>query len=498
MSRKKLSPHSSGTAPERGAHTAARRRRYLTPLLSGAGSLALIGVGAHTLVLLSNAAHAPVPDLSTTSLFSNNVVSPPIPIPNTPVTPEGSYPGAMAGAPSAPAVPMPGAAPQAAGPQLAGPPAPGSMANGMIVPRIGVPTGPMPPIASGGLGGLPGRIGPMGPVSGPLNTDVSGIGPVRGPYYGGKPLPSIAGGVAMAPPASPVPGSATTAPAPTVAPAVTNDNSELPTERTVALSRLANPLPQARTAAATPAKVDASAEKPLGISLSVGKSAAVGDAVPVRMSANVDCYAAIFRLDASGNATTLFRWSSPSRSFACLLRPTAAGQEQLVAVASVHPLNGADVAAALRGAGAGFAVAPASSLGGGAKGWQRHEWSVATAGLSVAAPAKVAAVKPSAPKVQEKSEPSAPKTAVRKPAPSQDGSTLPTALPEKSDMRPVVEKPVEKPEAPPAKEEMKPVQPAAAPSPKNEMKPLASPAEKPADAKPAGSGDSKEESQPGQ
>lgn len=287
---------------------------------------------------------------------------------------------------------------------------------------------------------MAGHIGPTGPILGPLNTNVSLDGPVLGPQWNGKPLPVATGPllfqkgmrVANAAPALPARHS--------------DISSELPDERKVALSRLVNPQQvQARPAEQTQ-RAEASAEKPLSIHLSVNapeSGPAAGEVVAVRMSASADCYAALIRVDTSGQASVVFRSPGPSRSFACAVRGgPGAGAEYLVAVASVHPLNGNDAVAALR-SGGGFAtvrtaeggpepgaawsqaVAQAGSLSGPAAKWQRFEWAVATGAFAVRSPKQVASARRSLDKASV-AKPNTVKPAPKAPGNS-EGSALPTA-----------------------------------------------------------------------
>jgi len=367
-----------------------------------------------------------------------------------------------------------------------GPPAPGSNLMGPPAPAQSPQpirqhvAGSRSASAAPRRGGLPGRIGPAGPIQGPLNTTLNVIGPVQGPSWEGKPLPGVD---QVAPPGS-VAAKGNT---PKASARMAANSSEIPDARTLALSRLANPVPQVRTVEAAPA-AQVAADRPLGLRLSAGRpgrTAQVGEMVPVHVSATAPCYAAVIRVDASGNASTVWQSSSPSRSFSLALRagPTA-GHEYLLAVASIHPLNGREVAGALRASGAGFttvgdggtapgtawslAVGQAGGIGGGGKGgWQRFEWDVATRAFAVAAPPAVAKVAPKAvaksPALPKKTAAATgPKLAPGKPATGTaptEGSQLPAGVPQppkdpggepKPEVKPAAPNPEPMPEAKPA------------------------------------------------
>jgi hypothetical protein len=87
-------------------------------------------------------------------------------------------------------------------------------------------------------GGSAGRIGPTGPLPGKLNTKLAAGGPILGPIWDRNPLPMVLPG-----PTTGRPGRAPAMPAVLDSPLA----SELPSARTIALSRLANPAPQTRT-----------------------------------------------------------------------------------------------------------------------------------------------------------------------------------------------------------------------------------------------------------
>jgi len=301
-----------------------------------------------------------------------------------------------------------------------------------------------------------GSIGFIGPVAGPLNTALPDEGALMGPVWERKALPNIMAGPLLLnrPQASGAKGT------PESTPSGSDISSELPDERTVALSRLANPEMQVRTTA--PAKADeVSAEKPLALHVALkGSSYRTGEAVAARVTANAACYAALIRVDAAGKATTVFQTTRPSKDFTCLLKAgPGAGPEYLLAVASVQPLTAADMAAALRGGGGGFTavkssveggVAPAAawtqaialvdSLDGGQRKLARFEWSADTVTFvtqptlvaerpKAHAPEAKPAAEPKAEPAAEKGEGSAlPKPAAPdpKPAPApSDDSVLP-------------------------------------------------------------------------
>jgi hypothetical protein len=342
-------------------------------------------------------------------------------------------------------------------PGLIGPPAPAA-------PTVAGPGGLKGPSTMIASGRLPGVIGFLGPINGPLNTDLSGIGPVRGPMYRGAPLPGIGslGPIFDAPAAdSTRPG----APEASGPPAPGGDvGSELPDPQKLAMARLANPsqTPIRIVPRSQPETGVVSAEKPLGVSLIVRRPAKgyePGASVPFRIAATADAHLILIGVDGEGRASVVFRSPGPARSVSSQMRAQGpSGPQYLLAFASVNPLTGADVAAALRAHGVGFispmvtvanqeaqpgaawsaATGLASGLGGGSKGWPRYEWALSAVSFATVAPPKVAA-KPSPDKP-------APDKVPEKPAPG-EGSALPTAPPagEKSVM------PTVKPEAAPAK-----------------------------------------------
>lgn len=309
---------------------------------------------------------------------------------------------------------------------------------------------------------LRGGLGPIGPISGPLTAHLTDDGVVWGPQWVRGALPAPGRGAP-----------ARSAELETGEEPRSDGSSEIPDARKITLSRLANPAPEVRTV--EPRKNSAvSPESPLWLRMSVGvpaKGYRAGETVAVRLSAPADCYAAVFRVDAAGKPSTVFRAPAPSRRFAFVMTAgPVAGPEYLVAVASAHPLDGPDAAAALRASGVRFAsvttaaesptgpseawslaVEHAAALGGSARKWQRFEWAVAAAQFGTRAPVTVAARRASPDK------PAAAKPTVKTTGP--DESILPTGAATTPDTKP------------PAA-----VQPASSPDPK------------PADPKPAESG----------
>lgn len=250
---------------------------------------------------------------------------------------------------------------------------------------------------------LPGGLGPLGPITGPLNTELGEADAVVGPTWDRKPLPGLAGAQTGAVvPAAPGSGDEL--------------SSEIPDQRLVELSRLANP-PAESGKPVTRAPGKATAENPLTLKLDLGRAAAgcrAGEAVTVRLSANLDCYLAVIRVDATGTPA-MFRSPAPSRSFACVLRAgPELGSEYLLAVGSVQPLSGSSLAAALRESGITFAapqpasegglspgnawtavVNYAAALPGTSKAWARHDWAAAIAGFGTLRGDRVAESRPS-------------------------------------------------------------------------------------------------------
>jgi hypothetical protein len=300
---------------------------------------------------------------------------------------------------------------------------------------------------------LAGRIGPMGRISGPLSTDVP-LGIVTGPEWTRAPLPGVHSRLVKVPVPAPV--------TPAV-PRRPNASSELPDERTLALSRLANPALQVRTGPQA-AKPEVSVDKPMGVRLSLNRPAAgyeAGSTVAVRVSASAPCYAVLIRVDANGRATTVLRSSRLARGFTVALKAgPSAGPEYLVALASAVPIGGAEAAAILRASGQGFAAVPAvdggaspgnawstavghvSGLGGSGRQPQRFEWAVDTASFGTRAPKTAVAQRPE-PKSAAPREAARPKEQPAAKAPGEE-SALPTS------------KPVEPAKEPPAEPGAKP------------------------------------------
>jgi hypothetical protein len=264
----------------------------------------------------------------------------------------------------------------------------------------------------GSLGAGP--IGYMGPIAGPLNTSLSG-GYVRGPIWNGEPLPQVGS------PGLLIEAEAGALPAAEAGPEA---SSELPDAGKLALARLANPTeaapasPAAHPGAGGPAAAPApevSPEKPLTLRMAFQrpvKGYEPGASVTVKLTAAADAYVLVLGVDGTGRAVTLGKSAGPVRSFGIAFRAQAEpGPQYLVALASVHPLTGPDVAAALRGNGPAWlspvvtvareAASPANAwaaaaghaqlLGGAARGWQRHEWTLAAGSFAVRAPAPPAA-----------------------------------------------------------------------------------------------------------
>ncbi|MFN3649354.1 MAG: hypothetical protein ACK47B_07205 [Armatimonadota bacterium] len=296
---------------------------------------------------------------------------------------------------------------------------------------------------------------PNGPAAAPAQVATFG-GPVRGPLWSGTPLPWLPSGRA---PAIPAPGTAIPVeaprpaeePQPTAAAAKPESpatSSELPDPKKLALSRLARPELETLKLEKQAGKV--SAAEPLRVELSLaeaGKTVGPGDSLTVRLAATAACYLALIRVDASGKAATAFRAPLPSQRLSLTLKAGAeTGAEYLLAVASVKPLSGAQVSAALKASGNSFptvqlasansgaawnaALAHAGALSGPAARWERFEWAVDTAAVAVRAPEKTVAVKPA----PEKPAPEKPASAAEKPSPGKPAeSVLPEEkLPEKA------------------------------------------------------------------
>ncbi len=251
-----------------------------------------------------------------------------------------------------------------------------------------------------------GGIGSLGAPGGPLSAQLGDSGEVVGPQWWRAPLPAVVPGK---------PGAV--APVPMMP---TSLQSELPDARTVELSRLANPVPQAQARLVVAVRGAApAADRPVAVSLQVVRPVrglTAGQPVTVRVQASTDCYLALIRVDATGRGSVVLRTPALSRSFSCSLRANAqAGNEYLLAVACAQPLSSGDVGAVVRAGSTGFgapggastglepgrawreAVGAAASLGGGAQAWQRFEWSIATASYATqpaAVPIQLAANPP--------------------------------------------------------------------------------------------------------
>jgi hypothetical protein len=412
-------------------------------LLSALGSAALLAIGGHTLALLAHS----------TMTHAESRVASASPATGTPAASPLEAPALS----ELPAAPLAGKAPS----RLVGPPAPAARP---------APVGP--PAPAGRRATPPGRIGPAGPVSGPLSTNLPLAEGFRGPIWTRNALPAITPGSVRLPRTPVVPGIPGNGSLPGMA-AVPREStggpdlsSEIPDQRALELTRLANPQQQVRSAAGQAAP--ATAEKPVSVSLAVARPKGgyeVGQIVTVRAAASTEAYIALIRVDAAGKSSVVFSSARPVRSFARALRAgPVGGPEYLVAIASAHPLNGAAAAGALRSSGAGFSAVPASqegtppgqawslalaeaaSLSGAQARWERFEWAVATASFGTRAP-KIVASKPAGEKPAGK--PAADKAAGdkadgAKPA-AQDGSALPGAEAGKPQPKPAETKPDEKP-----------------------------------------------------
>jgi hypothetical protein len=172
-----------------------------------------------------------------------------------------------------------------------------------------------------------------------------------------------------------------------------------------------------------------------------GRGIQVGSFVPVRISATSDCYLALLRVDTDGKASTVFRSPGASQSFTCAVKAgPGAGPVYLVAVASSHPISGAEAANTLRSMGGGFptlttaaggadagsawsaALSQASALGGAARPWQRYEWAAATGSFLVPPPRQLTVAPPVVRQV-------VPRTAPKGETAVDEGSALPTPEP---------------------------------------------------------------------
>ncbi len=359
------------------------------------------------------------------------------------------------------------------------------LANGEVIPRekfVGPPLPARIVVARAAMAERRGGIGPLfGPqaFAGAMNTTVSLEGPIRGPIYRGAPLPNTGGLV-------PLPGEYETFEPKPETP-VGDLSSEIPDQRAIALSRLANPDPLTGTTATaekpgSPAAATAP-QTPLTLRLYAVKPRAgfrAGDDVALRLSDSAASYAAVIRDDATGKASVAFKSPGPSTSFGCLVKtgPTA-GSEYYVAVASVKPLNGTDVAQALRTVGMTYASAAPSGDGGlqpiaawnsavlyasgafpaapaGAGRWQRSEFAVTGASVAVRAAQSVASTKKPA---------AATKTAATAPAPKPAAPAAPA--PAESVLPTETTKPVEPPKPAAAPNESEPPKdpPVATPAP---------------------------------
>jgi hypothetical protein len=333
-----------------------RRGGVMAPA-AAVGALALLGMGGHTLSILADSSSRPAPVL---------VRQHPAPVEHAALPPEAHpRPGDIALGPFPPAFPPPGEV----RPEFVGP-------------------------------------APEGHVM-PVNPPPSGGG--GGPAWSGAPLPALppvgASGLlppSAAPPMEPAAGAG--APQQAARPPVPAGNadlsSELPDERSMASARLANPSPQIREIPPQTAG-RATPEQPVNLQVSgmrPGQATQPGENLAVKLSLSTDGYLALFRLDAAGQVTTVFQSPVPSRTFsAALSSGTEPGPAHLVALGSLSPLTGKEVAAALRSVtgmarSAGVTDAAWERLvGQGARlvgnerdPWQRHEWAVQVLQYTVA------------------------------------------------------------------------------------------------------------------
>ncbi len=286
-----------------------------------------------------------------------------------------------------------------------------------------------------GRTGTAGGIGFIGPIAGPLNASVPN-GPVGGPEWSRSPLPNAAGRIAF----EIGEGAALESPDRGL-------DSELPDPKRIALSRLANPSssdarPTEAPAGSPAVQARVSPERPLGLKLAVSRPARGyrgGDSVSARITATAPGYLALIRVDSAGKATIEFRSPIPSREAVCSLRLSeAGGGEYLLAVATVKPWNGSELAAAVRGTDHGFSIAPGilnasaaaasawtqalaviPSLGASGPTAQRFEWAAATQSLGVRAVPQTAEAGTSG------GERSTTDPASGRPASPRDGSVLP-------------------------------------------------------------------------
>ncbi len=265
---------------------------------------------------------------------------------------------------------------------------------------------------AGGVSGkprkLPGGLGPIGPVQGPLSVELAPSGPVVGPSWNRNPLPmlpnlSLPVGVEPRTRSTDTPAMASVPSTPkgVAGQKGADSSSVIPDAAVLAVSQKANPTLEVRDRVARAAET--TAEKPISVNLELGDASeprAAGGIVAVRMNASAAGYFVLLRIDAAGKVSTVFRSVRPAQRVACVLRAgTQPGAEYLVALATVNPPNGEDVAAALKGAPMSLAM-PAGASGGlqpgpawaavvqyapGVAGpsdpiaWQKHQWAVSTA-----------------------------------------------------------------------------------------------------------------------
>lgn len=294
-------------------------------------------------------------------------------------------------------------------------------------------------------------VGPPAPAAGPAGASgasqaaagsiappAGGISPPPGsPYWasatapaGAMPLPALPGTGAPLPPAQP--GEVIDAPLPEPAvqtpPALTRDllTSEIPLGPSSPVS------PDRSDDARSPGAALVSNEKPLLLAVSTpapGQPRTPGDSVRIHIAASAPAYFVVVQISEAGEASTLFRSSSPIRNLDLSTVLRSAGRHYLVALASVYPPRVDAVSDALSASGAGnampaslwrAALSQASRSGlieNASQIWQRFHWATAIESFS--------AVRPAAPAAPLTTPPAAPAPAAVQKSPAPASSLIP-------------------------------------------------------------------------
>ena len=264
-----------------------------------------------------------------------------------------------------------------------------------------LPTLPQLPAVPADMGkGETAPAGPVGPNQPSTGTDTGDGGVVSGPSWRLPPLLPVITVPAPATPGSP-PAPKVNDPKKPVVAAVrpTPGTGNTPTPAAPVTPGGGTPTP-----VAPPEPPRPTSENPLKVSVALDRTSAEyspAELVQVKVAASTDCYIALLRVDAQGNASLLYprrlgRAARRGKSYAWAMKAGTEGWERVVVVASAQPLTGSDAAAALDATGpsgdtpAGAPAANPSQAGSAlqsvlrAQGgdatfgqWARHDWACA-------------------------------------------------------------------------------------------------------------------------